>query len=137
MAVVFTAELVALNESEGGVLFKMRDDPRITRIGKLLRRYSIDELPQFFNVLNGTMSVVGPRPPLPSEADKYDLRTRRRLLVRPGITGLWQISGRNDVDYERRVSLDAWYVRNWTLWYDILILFRTLLVVPGRGNGAY
>ena len=130
------AELAALNESEGGVLFKMREDPRITRVGKLLRRYSIDELPQFFNVLNGSMSVVGPRPPLPSEADKYDLRTRRRLLVRPGITGLWQISGRSDLSWEDSVRLDLSYVENWSMVSDLVIAMSTAKAVFSH-SGAY
>lgn len=129
-------ELAALNESEGGMLFKMREDPRITRIGKLLRRYSIDELPQFFNAINGTMSVVGPRPPLPSEADKYDLRTRRRLLVRPGITGLWQISGRSDLSWEDSVRLDLSYVENWSMVSDLVIAMSTAKAVFGH-SGAY
>ncbi len=130
------AELAHLNESEGGVLFKMRDDPRITRIGKLLRRYSIDELPQFFNVLDGSMSVVGPRPPLPSEADRYDLRTRRRLLVRPGITGLWQISGRSDLSWEDSVRLDLSYVENWSMVSDLVIAMSTAKAVFSH-SGAY
>ena len=116
---------------------KLRCDPRITPIGRFLRKTSLDELPQLINVVRGEMSLVGPRPVVPDELELYGDARIYYLQVRPGLTGLWQISGRNDVDYERRVSLDAWYVRNWTLWYDILILFRTLLVVPGRGNGAY
>jgi undecaprenyl-phosphate galactose phosphotransferase len=116
---------------------KLRHDPRITAIGRFLRKTSLDELPQLLNVVRGEMSLVGPRPVVPDELELYGEARIYYLQVRPGLTGLWQISGRNDVDYERRVSLDAWYVRNWTLWYDILILFRTLLVVPGRGNGAY
>ncbi len=116
---------------------KLRHDPRITPIGRFLRKTSLDELPQLLNVVRGEMSLVGPRPVVPDELELYGDARIYYLQVRPGLTGLWQISGRNDIDYERRVSLDAWYVRNWTLWYDILILFRTLLVVPGRGNGAY
>ena len=116
---------------------KLRCDPRITPIGRFLRKTSLDELPQLLNVVRGEMSLVGPRPVVPDELELYGEARIYYLQVRPGLTGLWQISGRNDVDYERRVSLDAWYVRNWTLWYDVLILFRTLLVVPGRGNGAY
>jgi undecaprenyl-phosphate galactose phosphotransferase len=116
---------------------KLRHDPRITAIGRFLRKTSLDELPQLLNVVRGEMSLVGPRPVVLDELELYGEARVYYLQVRPGLTGLWQISGRNDVDYERRVSLDAWYVRNWTLWYDILILFRTLLVVPGRGNGAY
>jgi exopolysaccharide biosynthesis polyprenyl glycosylphosphotransferase len=130
------AELAHLNEVEGGVLFKMREDPRITRIGKLLRKYSIDELPQFFNVLGGTMSVVGPRPPLPREADAYDLRTRRRLLVRPGITGLWQVSGRSDLSWEESVRLDLSYVENWSMVSDLVIALSTAKAVFTH-SGAY
>jgi undecaprenyl-phosphate galactose phosphotransferase len=116
---------------------KLRRDQRITGLGRFLRKTSLDELPQLLNVVRGEMSLVGPRPVVPDELALYGEAKIYYLQVRPGLTGLWQISGRNDLDYERRVSLDAWYVRNWTLWYDILILFRTLLVVPGRGNGAY
>jgi undecaprenyl-phosphate galactose phosphotransferase len=117
--------------------FKLRNDPRITPFGRFLRRTSLDELPQLLNVIRGEMSLVGPRPVVQAELERYGEARVYYLQVRPGLTGLWQISGRNDVDYERRVSLDAWYVRNWTLWYDILILFKTLLVVPSRSNGAY
>jgi undecaprenyl-phosphate galactose phosphotransferase len=106
-------------------------------LGRLLRKTSLDELPQLINVVRGEMSLVGPRPVVPDELELYGAARIYYLQVRPGLTGLWQISGRNDLDYERRVSLDAWYVRNWTLWYDILILVRTLLVVPGKANGAY
>ena len=116
---------------------KLRCDPRITGLGRLLRKTSLDELPQLLNVVRGEMSLVGPRPVVPDELELYGEARIYYLQVRPGLTGLWQISGRNDIDYERRVSLDAWYVRNWTLWYDILILFRTLAVVPGKTNGAY
>ena len=116
---------------------KLRCDPRITALGRFLRKTSLDELPQLFNVVKGEMSLVGPRPVVPDELALYGEAKIYYLQVRPGLTGLWQISGRNDLDYERRVSLDTWYVRNWTLWYDILILVRTLLVVPGKANGAY
>ncbi|MCB1990635.1 MAG: sugar transferase, partial [Geminicoccaceae bacterium] len=97
---------------------------------------SLDELPQLLNVIRGEMSLVGPRPVVPDELERYGDAKRYYLEVRPGITGLWQISGRNDLDYERRVSLDTWYVRNWTLWYDIFILFRTAMTVPAKA-GAY
>ena len=117
--------------------FKLRNDPRITPLGAFLRKTSLDELPQLLNVIRGEMSLVGPRPVVPSELERYGEARVYYLQVRPGLTGLWQISGRNDVDYQRRVTLDAWYVRNWTLWYDILILFKTLLIVPSRSNGAY
>ena len=116
---------------------KLKDDPRVTPFGRLLRRTSLDELPQLWNVLRGDMSLVGPRPVVPAELERYGEAAVYYLQVRPGLTGLWQVSGRSDVDYERRVALDAWYVRNWTLWYDLLILLKTLLVVPSRGAGAY
>lgn len=118
------------------ILFKMKDDPRITRVGRFLRRYSLDELPQFFNVLAGEMSVVGPRPPLPEEVLKYEDRVRRRFLVKPGITGLWQVSGRSDLDWRETVRFDLYYIENWSLIQDFQIIFRTLSVVL-RGNGAY
>ena len=116
--------------------YKLKKDPRITAFGHFLRKSSLDELPQLFNVLKGDMSLVGPRPVVPDELERYGDAKLYYLEVRPGLTGLWQISGRSDLDYERRVSLDTWYVRNWTLWYDILILFKTVLVVPAKA-GAY
>jgi exopolysaccharide biosynthesis polyprenyl glycosylphosphotransferase len=119
-----------------GLLFKMRDDPRVTRVGKILRRLSLDELPQLFNVLGGTMSLVGPRPPLPSEVAGYDQSVRRRLLVKPGLTGLWQISGRSDLPWEEAVRLDLRYVENWSLSLDMLILWKTGRAVLSR-SGAY
>lgn len=115
---------------------KLKDDPRISRMGEFLRRTSLDELPQLFNVLKSEMSLVGPRPIVEAELQKYGLDKSYYLMVRPGMTGLWQVSGRNDVDYETRVYLDAWYVKNWSLWYDLAILFKTIKVVFGR-NGAY
>jgi exopolysaccharide biosynthesis polyprenyl glycosylphosphotransferase len=128
--------LLGLNESQGGVLFKIRNDPRVTPVGRFLRRFSLDEMPQFINVLRGDMSVVGPRPPLPREVAKYDYSVRRRLLVLPGITGLWQISGRSDLSWEDSVRLDLSYVENWTMISDLLIAIKTLFVVL-RGSGAY
>jgi exopolysaccharide biosynthesis polyprenyl glycosylphosphotransferase len=128
--------LAALNESVGGVLFKIRRDPRITTVGRFLRRYSIDELPQFFNVLRRDMSVVGPRPPLRQEVDTYDDQVRRRLLVLPGITGLWQVSGRSDLSWEDSVRLDLSYVENWSITNDVLIAAKTVRTVFG-GAGAY
>ncbi|MFO1074481.1 MAG: undecaprenyl-phosphate galactose phosphotransferase WbaP [Geminicoccaceae bacterium] len=116
---------------------KLRHDPRITAIGRFLRKTSLDELPQLLNILKGEMSLVGPRPVVPDELELYGEAQIYYLQARPGLTGLWQISGRNDLDYDRRVALDTWYVRNWTLWYDVLILFRTLLVVPSKSAGAY
>jgi exopolysaccharide biosynthesis polyprenyl glycosylphosphotransferase len=128
--------LRASNESVGGVLFKMRHDPRVTSVGRLLRRYSIDELPQFFNVLRRDMSVVGPRPPLRCEVDTYSHQVRRRLLVMPGITGLWQISGRSDLSWEDSVRLDLSYVENWSITNDFLIAAKTVRTVFSA-NGAY
>ncbi|WP_277209326.1 sugar transferase [Isoptericola croceus] len=119
-----------------GVLFKRRDDPRVTRAGRVLRRYSLDELPQLFNVLAGQMSLVGPRPPLPQEVTRYEARMRRRLLVKPGITGLWQVGGRSDLSWEEAVRLDVYYAENWTPFGDLLILARTAKVVLGA-QGAY
>jgi exopolysaccharide biosynthesis polyprenyl glycosylphosphotransferase len=127
----------SLDTSDGnGVLFKLKSDPRVTRVGAVLRRYSLDELPQLVNVLLGDMSLVGPRPPLVSEVERYDEWTRRRLLVRPGVTGLWQTQGRSDLSWEDSVRLDLYYVENWSLTGDIIILFRTVRAVIS-GEGAY
>ncbi|HEU0117738.1 MAG TPA: undecaprenyl-phosphate galactose phosphotransferase WbaP [Alphaproteobacteria bacterium] len=115
---------------------KLRKDPRTTRIGRLLRRTSMDELPQLFNVLSGSMSIVGPRPIIVAETEKYDSDIAFYYRVRPGITGLWQISGRNDVSYAERVRMDSWYVRNWSLWHDITIICKTFNVVL-KQRGAY
>ncbi|WP_113705308.1 sugar transferase [Nonomuraea lactucae] len=119
-----------------GVMFKMRNDPRITPLGGLLRRYSLDELPQLFNVVRGEMSLVGPRPPLPEEVAQYGTDVRRRLVVKPGMTGLWQVSGRSDLTWEESVRLDLRYVENWSLILDLQILWKTWSVVT-RGEGAY
>jgi exopolysaccharide biosynthesis polyprenyl glycosylphosphotransferase len=119
-----------------GLLFKMRDDPRTTPVGRVLRRFSLDELPQLVNVLTGSMSLVGPRPPLPQEVEGYERAAQRRLLVKPGITGLWQVSGRSDLSWEQSVRLDLRYVENWTLALDALILVKTVRAVL-RGGGAY
>ena len=116
--------------------FKLKDDPRITRIGHFLRNTSLDELPQLWNVLKGDMSLVGPRPLVEQELERYGNQVDYYLQVRPGMTGLWQVSGRNDVEYSHRVYLDVWYVKNWSLWYDIAILFKTFKVVLKR-QGAY
>jgi exopolysaccharide biosynthesis polyprenyl glycosylphosphotransferase len=129
------AQLVLLNET-GGVLFKMRKDPRVTRVGEWLRRYSLDELPQLINVVRGDMSLVGPRPPLPDEVAKYPDHVRRRLAVKPGITGLWQVNGRSDLSWDESVRLDLRYVENWSLMLDLQILWKTLSAVA-RGSGAY
>jgi lipopolysaccharide/colanic/teichoic acid biosynthesis glycosyltransferase len=128
--------LVALNECDGGVLFKMRSDPRVTPVGRFLRKHSIDELPQFINVLTRDMSVVGPRPPLATEVKSYDDYAKRRLLVRPGITGLWQVSGRSDLSWEDSVRLDLFYVENWSMIADLLIAVKTIKVVFSH-SGAY
>ncbi|MBZ2168435.1 undecaprenyl-phosphate galactose phosphotransferase WbaP [Marinobacter sp. F4216] len=116
--------------------FKLKNDPRVTGVGNFLRRTSLDELPQLWNVLKGDMSLVGPRPVVAEEIEKYGEKTGHYLLAKPGMTGLWQVSGRNDVDYDSRIYLDSWYVKNWSLWSDIVILFRTVRVVLGR-DGAY
>jgi exopolysaccharide biosynthesis polyprenyl glycosylphosphotransferase len=129
------ADVVHLNQG-GGILFKIRQDPRVTPVGRFLRRYSIDELPQFINVLLRDMSVVGPRPPLRSEVESYDVQVRRRLLVRPGITGLWQVSGRSDLSWEESVRLDLSYVENWSMLTDLAIAAKTASAV-WRGSGAY
>lgn len=129
------SDLHKLNQGND-VLFKMRDDPRVTRIGRIMRRYSLDELPQLLNVLNGSMSLVGPRPPLPAEVDRYEPHVHRRLLVRPGLTGLWQVSGRSLLSWEDSVRLDLYYVENWSLLGDLVILLRTVRAVF-HSTGAY
>lgn len=129
------AELDAVNEASGP-LFKLRRDPRVTWVGAFLRRYSLDELPQFINVLRGDMSLVGPRPPLPAEVERYGFDARRRRLVRPGVTGLWQVSGRSDLSWEETVQLDLRYVENWSLAMDAVIVWKTAGAVLG-GRGAY
>jgi len=121
---------------QAGVTFKMRDDPRITRVGKWIRKLSIDEFPQFYNVLRGNMSLVGPRPPLPREVAAYKASHLRRLRVKPGITCLWQIGGRADIDFEGQVRLDLQYIRSSSALYDLVILFKTLPAVI-FGKGAY
>jgi exopolysaccharide biosynthesis polyprenyl glycosylphosphotransferase len=128
-------QLVLLNET-GGVLFKMRKDPRVTRVGGWLRHWSLDELPQLINVMRGDMSLVGPRPPLPDEVANYVDYVRRRLAVKPGITGLWQVNGRSDLSWDESVRLDLRYVENWSLMLDLQILWKTLSAVVGR-SGAY
>ncbi len=129
-------ELREQNESKDGVIFKMRADPRITRVGRIIRKFSIDELPQLFNVLAGDMSLVGPRPPLPSEVALYTLEERKRLHVVPGITCLWQISGRSDIPFKRQVQLDKAYISSRGLWNDFMILLKTIPAVL-TGRGAY
>jgi exopolysaccharide biosynthesis polyprenyl glycosylphosphotransferase len=128
------AEILHMNERQG-ILFKMQNDPRITRVGRFLRKYSLDELPQFFNVLLGDMSVVGPRPPIASEVKQYNLAHLRRLDVTPGITGLWQVQARQDPSFDSYISLDVAYIENWSVWLDIKIILRTIGVVfAGTGS---
>jgi lipopolysaccharide/colanic/teichoic acid biosynthesis glycosyltransferase len=129
------AALVAQNEG-AGPLFKMTHDPRITRIGRFIRRFSIDELPQLWNALRGDMSLVGPRPALPREVAEYDADARRRLDVRPGLTGLWQVSGRSNLSWEDTVRLDLYYVDNRSMVQDLMILAKTAKAVVGS-SGAY
>jgi exopolysaccharide biosynthesis polyprenyl glycosylphosphotransferase len=126
--------LIAMNERDG-ILFKVSNDPRVTRVGRFMRKYSLDELPQLFNVLRGEMSIVGPRPPIASEVEKYELEHFRRLEVLPGLTGLWQIQARQDASFARYIALDTAYVENWTFWLDLKILVRTTEVIL-RGTGA-
>jgi exopolysaccharide biosynthesis polyprenyl glycosylphosphotransferase len=129
-------ELEHLNQNSDGLLFKVKEDPRITRVGSFLRRSSLDELPQLVNVVKGHMSLVGPRPPLPEEVEEYTPDIKRRLLVKPGLTGLWQVSGRSDLPWDEAVRLDLGYVDNWSMGLDLSILLRTGSVVV-RGTGAY
>jgi len=129
------AEIAHANEHDG-VLFKIREDPRVTRVGRVLRKYSIDELPQLFNVLRGEMSLVGPRPPLVNEYEQYEQDTHRRLLVRPGMTGLWQVSGRSDLPWSEAVRLDLYYVDNWSMVIDLVIMMKTVKAVL-FSRGAY
>lgn len=131
-----TKHHIAHQNELDGPMFKMKHDPRITRVGAILRKYSIDELPQFWNVLIGDMSIVGPRPPLPTEVTSYDGTVYRRLYIKPGITGLWQISGRSDLDWEETVRLDLRYVENWSVIGDLTILWRTVGTVL-KADGAY
>jgi exopolysaccharide biosynthesis polyprenyl glycosylphosphotransferase len=127
-------DLIPLNEMDGPV-FKIKNDPRVTKVGSLLRKTSFDELPQLINVLMGDMSLVGPRPPVPGEVSQYDLMTRRRLSMRPGITCIWQVSGRNVIPFEKWMELDRQYIDQWSLWLDFKILAKTIPAVL-RGSGA-
>jgi lipopolysaccharide/colanic/teichoic acid biosynthesis glycosyltransferase len=129
------AALEVMNEASGP-LFKMKNDPRITRCGRWMRKYSIDELPQLLNVLKGDMSLVGPRPALPAEVAQYNDYQRGRLDVRPGITGLWQVSGRSDLSFDQSVALDIEYIDRQSLWLDFMILLKTFGAVA-KGRGAY
>ena len=129
-------KLLEQNEVRDKVMFKIKDDPRMTKLGKFLRRYSLDELPQLFNVLIGNMSLVGPRPPLLDEVEKYGCNHIDRLSIKPGITGLSQIRGRSDLSFSRWVRWDLWYVNNWSFGLDLKILWETIPVVL-KGKGAY
>jgi exopolysaccharide biosynthesis polyprenyl glycosylphosphotransferase len=129
-------ELLAHNQHKDGVTFKIKNDPRITKVGKLLRKFSLDELPQFFNVLTGNMSLVGPRPPLPREVALYTLDNRRRLTVKPGITCFWQIGGRSEIDFLHQVQLDVRYIESQSFWLDVKILIKTVPAVL-FSKGAY
>lgn len=130
------ARLMAQNEMAGGVLFKMKDDPRVTKIGRFIRKYSIDELPQLWNVFVGQMSLVGPRPPLPKEVELYSAEDRQRLLAKPGLTCTWQVSGRSEIDFAGQVQLDLAYIRSSSIWTDLKLLFATIPAVL-LGKGAY
>jgi exopolysaccharide biosynthesis polyprenyl glycosylphosphotransferase len=130
------AEELTSDNDGNGVLFKKRDDPRVTSVGRFLRRYSLDELPQLLNVLRGDMSLVGPRPPLSTEVERYGFDMHRRFLVKPGLTGLWQVSGRSDLSWDDSVRIDVRYVENWSLTFDFMILWKTVGAVL-RGSGAY
>ena len=129
-------QLKGQNEMQGGVIFKMKDDPRITFIGKYIRKYSVDELPQFWNVLVGDMSLVGPRPSLPKEVAEYSAEDRQRLLAKPGITCVWQVSGRSEIDFSGQVQLNLAYIRSSSVKTDLLLLFKTIPAVL-LGKGAY
>ena len=128
--------VVEKNKHDGGPMFKATEDPRVTKVGAFIRRFSLDELPQLWNVVKGDMALVGPRPPLPREVSQYDDIAHRRLLVRPGLTGLWQVSGRSDLTWEESVRLDLYYIDNWSVVSDIAILGRTGSAVV-NGKGAY
>ncbi|BAG27761.1 sugar transferase [Limosilactobacillus fermentum] len=129
------AKLQDQNEVDGA-MFKMKDDPRITRVGRVIRKYSLDELPQLINVVTGSMSIVGPRPPLVSEVEQYTEYDKQRLLVTPGATGMWQVGGRNDVDFDEMVRLDLTYIQNRSVWLDLKIMLETVKVMI-KPNGAY
>lgn len=129
------AKLQDQNEVDGA-MFKMKDDPRITWVGRVIRKYSLDELPQLINVVTGSMSIVGPRPPLVSEVEQYTEYDKQRLLVTPGATGMWQVGGRNDVDFDEMVRLDLTYIQNRSVWLDLKIMLETVKVMI-KPNGAY
>ena len=128
------AELMKQNESSDGVIFKMKRDPRITPVGRFIRKFSIDELPQLFNVILGDMSLVGPRPPLPSEVRTYSLEERKRLNITPGITCIWQVSGRSELPFSKQIALDKEYISSRSTWNDFLILLKTIpAILTGKG----
>jgi exopolysaccharide biosynthesis polyprenyl glycosylphosphotransferase len=128
-------ELLQQNEMSGGVTFKMKHDPRVTGVGRFIRKASIDELPQLWNVFNGDMSLVGPRPPVPQEVAQYSAHERQRLAVKPGITCIWQVSGRSDIPFNEQVLMDIEYIRSRSLWFDISLLLRTIpAVLLARGS---
>ena len=128
------ASLLGINEQDGPA-FKLKKDPRVTPVGKIIRKYSIDEFPQLFNVLLGDMSLVGPRPPVPAEVARYSWWQRRRISVRPGLTCLWQVKGRNKVSFEKWMEMDLFYIDNWSLWMDIKLMAQTMPAVV-RGTGS-
>jgi len=128
------SKILSMNE-RSGVLFKVKDDPRVTKLGRILRKYSLDEIPQFFNVLVGDMSIVGPRPPIAREVREYELKHLRRLDVVPGVTGLWQVNGREDPSFESYIMHDLAYIENWSVWLDLKIIVQTVRVVlAGTGS---
>jgi exopolysaccharide biosynthesis polyprenyl glycosylphosphotransferase len=129
-------QLLAQNQMQGGVTFKMKNDPRITRIGKWIRKFSIDELPQLWNVMAGDMSLVGPRPPVPREVREYSIEDRQRLLAKPGLTCFWQVAGRSEIDFAGQVRLDVEYIRSKSVWLDFMLLLKTVPAVL-LGKGAY
>jgi len=129
-------QLLEKNEMAGGVTFKMKNDPRVTRVGHFIRRYSVDELPQLWNVLVGDMSFVGPRPPVPREVARYSPEDRQRLLAKPGLTCVWQVSGRSNIDFPGQVRLDLQYIRSQSFWLDVTLLLKTIPAVL-FGEGAY
>lgn len=130
-------ELVKTRNESSGPMFKMKDDPRVSKIGRFLRKTSLDEIPQFYNILKGDMSLVGPRPPMPIEVARYTREEMKRIIgVKPGITGLWQVSGRSDVQFEEWVELDKYYIENWSLFLDFIIIAKTIWVIIFR-KGAY
>jgi len=129
-------ELLKQSHHEDSITFKMKNDPRITLIGRIIRKFSIDELPQLYNVLRGEMSLVGPRPPLPEEVDQYSLKDRRRLDITPGLTCIWQVSGRGDVPFPQQLEYDIMYIESQSVWMDLKLLFKTVSAVLS-GRGAY